>query len=175
MMEFDLHKTLEILERTPGILETLLGGLSPEWTAHTEGGESWSPYDVLGHLVHGEQTDWLPRMELILSDREDKTFEPFDRFAQFRQSKGKTAQQLLDEFRGLRTQNLEAVRARNLTPKELRLKGFHPSLGVVLLSELLAAWAVHDLNHLAQINRVMAWQYREAVGPWKAYLGILNS
>jgi len=174
-MEFDLHKTLEILERTPGVLDSLLGGLSQNWTDNNEGSESWSPFDVLGHLVHGERTDWLPRMELILSEKEDKTFEPFDRFAQFRHSKGKTAQELLDEFRALRTRNLEAVRARNLTPEELRLKGFHPSLGEASLSALLAAWTVHDLNHLAQISRVMAWQYREAVGPWKAYLGILNA
>lgn len=174
-MEFDLQKSLEILDRTPGVLDNLLGGLSQDLTNNNEGSESWSPYDVLGHLVHGEQTDWLPRMELILSEKEDNTFEPFDRFAQFRNSKGKTTQQLLDEFRILRTNNLRAVRARNLGRKELQLKGFHPSLGEVSLSELLAAWAVHDLNHLAQISRVMAWQYRKAVGPWKAYLGILNT
>ncbi len=174
-MEFDLQKSLEILERTPGVLNSMLGGLSQDWTANNEGSESWSPFDMLGHLVHGEQTDWLPRMELILSEKEDNTFEPFDRFAQFRNSKGKTMQQLLDEFTFLRTNNLGSVRARNLGRKELQLKGFHPSLGEVSLAELLAAWVVHDLNHLAQISRVMAWQYRDAVGPWKAYLGILNT
>lgn len=174
-MQFDLNKSLEILARTPMVLETLLNGLDKEWIKNNEGGETWSPYDVLGHLIHGEKTDWIPRTEIILSDKTDKTFEPFDRFAQFTESKGKTLRQLLKEFKTLRKQNIEQLRSKKLTQNDLEQKGKHPSFGQVTLSQLLSTWVVHDLNHISQISRVMAKQYLIEVGPWKEYLRILQS
>ena len=174
-MEFDLNKSIEILERTPHVLETLLSGLSDEWINNNEGPETWSPYDVVGHLIHGEKTDWVPRMEIILSDKVDKSFEPFDRFVQFTESKGKTLRQLLDEFKFIRKQNLDWLRSRNLTSTVWELEGKHPAFGKVTLQQLLATWVVHDLNHISQICRVMAKQYKAEVGPWTEYLGILKS
>jgi hypothetical protein len=174
IMEFNIDKSIEILERTPFVLETMLKGLSEEWVKNNEGNETWSPYDVLGHLIHGEKTDWIPRMEIILSDNADRPFEPFDRFAQFKASEGKTLEDLLSEFKGLRKQNLEKLRLKRLSAKDHTRRGVHPALGLVTLSQLLATWVVHDLNHLSQISRVMAKQYDSEVGPWKAYLGILN-
>lgn len=173
-MQFELSKSLEILERTPVAIEALLAGLSEEWTHRNEGPETWSPYDIVGHLIHGEKTDWIPRMELILSDLPDKTFAPFDRFAQFQESRGKTLLVLLDEFKNLRKQNVEKLRALNPGAGELAVKGVHPVFGEVTLSQLLATWVVHDLNHLAQLSRVLASQYREAVGPWVEYLRVLQ-
>lgn len=173
-MEFQITRALEILQRTPAVIESMLEGLSDEWLYKNEGGESWSPYDILGHLIHGERTDWISRMDIILEGNEDNTFTPFDRFAQFEESKGKTLNQLLDEFSQLRKHNLNILRGRQLTQDELKLKATHPELGKVSLSQLLASWVVHDLNHIAQISRVMAYQYRDEVGPWKAYMGILN-
>lgn len=173
-MQFSLNRTIEILERTPSVLEALLNDLSDDWTHSNEGDDTWSPFDVVGHLIYGEKTDWIPRMEIILSDREDKTFEPFDRFAQFRESEGKTMPQLLEEFRDLREQNLHILSSKKLSEEDLQKTAGHPALGRVTLSHLLASWATHDLNHIAQIARVMGRQYTRDVGPWKEYLGILG-
>jgi hypothetical protein len=174
-MPFDLNKSIEILERTPTVVTGMLQGLSEEWTCRNEGGDTWSPYDIVGHLIHGEKTDWVPRMQIILSDSSDKRFQPFDRFAQARDSKGKMLSELLDEFRSLREQNLQVLRSLDLTPEDLARQGIHPAFGPVTLSQLLATWVVHDLNHIAQIARVLASPYRQEVGPWVAYLRILQT
>ncbi len=174
-MKFAVNQGLEILEQTPTTLQSMLGHLSDDWIFSNEGGDSWSPYDIVGHLIHGEKTDWMPRLELILSESADKTFEAFDRFAQFENSKGKTLAQLLDEFKTLRQQNLDHLTQLDLSESQLNQKGIHPELGPVTASELLACWVTHDLSHLAQISRVMAKQYRTEVGPWTAYLPILTS
>ncbi len=173
-MSFTIEKTIEILERTPEVLEAMVKNVSAEWTENNEGGETWSVFDVLGHLVHGEKTDWIARTEVILSDAPDKTFKSFDRFAQFEESKGKTLQQLLDEFRRLRQKNIEVLRSKKLTAETLEEKGVHPAFGEVTLAQLLATWTVHDLDHIAQVSRIMAKQYKEAVGPWIEYLKVLK-
>jgi len=165
---------IPILERTPATLRALLGGLSVEWTAPNEGPDSFSAFDNVGHLVHGERTDWIPRARLILEQGDDRRFAPYDRFAQRHESAGKTLSQLLDEFETLRTANVRELQSWCLTDEQLALEGEHPAFGAVTLRQLLATWAVHDLSHLAQIARVMAKQYREAVGPWRAYLPILD-
>jgi hypothetical protein len=174
-MEFSIQKSLEILECTPNVLRILLQNLSPDWTTPNEGPDTWSAYDVIGHLIHGEKTDWIPRAEVILSPGGNKTFEPFDRFAQFDSSKAKTLTELLEEFQLLREKNMDRLRSFNLTESHLDKTGIHPAFGQVTLSQLLATWVVHDLNHLSQIARVMAKQYKDEVGPWIAYLRILNS
>ena len=174
-MKFYVNTSIEVLERTPAVLSHLLAGLSPEWTAPNEGPDTWSPYDIIGHLIHGEKTDWIPRMDIILSDSTDKTFVPFDRFAQFKDSQGQSLEDLLAEFSALRKENLDYLRSKNLGDQQLTMKGMHPELGEVSLSELLASWVVHDLNHISQINRVMAHQYKNEVGVWQAYMGILKS
>ena len=174
-MKYNLSKAIEILERTPEVISHMLMGLSTEWIEQNEGPDTWSPFDIVGHLIHGEKTDWIPRMDIILSDSSDKTFVPFDRFAQFKDSVGKSLSELLNEFSSLRKKNLEYLRSKNLTEQQLAMKGMHPELGEVKLSELLASWVVHDLNHIAQISRTMAHQYRDEVGVWQAYMGILNS
>jgi len=173
-MSFTIEKSIEILERTPEVLEAMMKNISPEWTENNEGGETWNVFDVVGHLVHGEKTDWIPRVEIILSGTPDKTFKPFDRFVQFEESEGKTLPQLLDEFKKLRKKNIGVLRSKNLTDKHLEEKGVHPAFGEVTLAQLLATWTVHDLDHIAQISRVMAKQYKEEVGPWIKYLRILN-
>lgn len=173
-MQFDLVKSLEILERTPDVLEGMLNGISEDWTAPNEGGESWSVYDIIGHFIHGEKTDWIPRARIILSDNPDKSFEPFDRFAMFRDSQGKSLQQLLQEFKALRGTNLEILHSFQMTEEDLKRTGIHPAFGEVTLDQLLSTWVVHDLNHLGQIARVMAKQYKDAVGPWVPYLRILQ-
>jgi hypothetical protein len=173
-MQFNLNRALELLEKTPGVIESLLDGLSEEWTTTNEGGDSWSPYDIVGHLIHGEKTDWMPRMEIILSSNVDKVFEPFDRFAQFNDSNGKTMRQLLSEFKLLRASNTNQLRLKGLVAEDLQQAGIHPALGQVTLQQLLAAWVVHDLNHIAQITRIMAKQYKTEVGPWEEYLRILS-
>jgi uncharacterized damage-inducible protein DinB len=173
-MNFTVEKSIEILERTPTVLETMLQNISADWTENNEGGETWRVFDVLGHLVHGEKTDWMARLEIILSDAPDKTFESFDRFAQFEESKGKTLSQLLDEFKRLRQKNIEVLRSKNLTGKNLEETGVHPIFGKVTLAQLLATWTVHDLDHIAQVSRIMAKQYKEAVGPWIEYLKVLK-
>ena len=174
-MQFDLKKSLEILERTPLVLKAMLGGLSDDWIKNNEGPDTWSPYDIIGHLIHGEKTDWVPRMEIILSQKSDSAFEPFDRFAQFAASEGKSLDRLLDEFATLRKQNLERLHSHNLTQGHLMLKGKHPAFGPVTMAQLLSTWVVHDLNHISQISRVMAKQYKVEVGPWVEYLGILKA
>ncbi len=173
-MKFDLNESIEILSRTPAVLETLLSGLSDDWLNNNEGEESWSPYDIIGHLIHGEKTDWIPRMEIILSNSTDKNFKPFDRFAQKNESKGKSFNELLEEFKLLRTKNIEILRSKNLTANDLAKTGIHPEFGEVTLEQLLATMTVHDLGHIAQISRVMAKQYSEEAGPWKAYLPVLK-
>ena len=173
-MEFNVERAIEILERTPGVLQTMLQSISTDWTSPNEGGESWSVYDIVGHLIHGEKTDWMPRMEIILSDNPDKKFIPFDRFAQFENSKGKSLSQLLDEFTSLRKARMEQLLSKGITAADLEKTGIHPFFGTVTLSQLLAAWVVHDLNHIGQISRVMAKQYKEAVGPWVEFLGIIQ-
>ena len=173
-MNFDLPTGVAVLERTPATLRTLLAGLPDDWTSATEGAETWSPYDVVGHLIHGERTDWIARAEIILAQGANLRFAPFDRFAQFRESQGRTLVQLLDEFARLRTSNLSIVSGWKLTDVQLALEGEHPELGPVTLRNLLATWVAHDLNHLGQIARVMAKQYRDAVGPWRQYLPIMD-
>ncbi len=174
-LNFNLAQAIEVLERTPNLLDSMLRGLSDGWTTHNEGGETWSPYDVMGHLIYGENSNWITRMEIILSDKPDKTFAQFDRFAQFELSKGKTLSQLLDEFKAVRQKNITYLKAKNLTEADLGKKGIHPAFGEVSLKQLLSTWTVHDLNHLAQISRVMAKQYKQEVGPWVEYLRILKS
>ena len=173
-MEFEIGKALEILERTPKVLRSLLDGLSADWTQHNEGPDTWSPYDVIGHLVHGEQTDWLTRTQIILNSGTSQTFEPFDRFAQFEESKGKSLKNLLDEFAEHRASNLKALRAMNISEEQLIQEGLHPAFGKVSLKQLLSAWVVHDLSHIVQVSRVMAKQYADEVGPWTAYLTVLE-
>lgn len=173
-MEFDLKKSLDILTRTPFVLETLLEGISEEWIQNNEGEGTWSPFDIVGHLIHGERTDWITRMEIILSDSQNKKFDSFDRFAQFEESKGKNLRQLLDEFKALRKENIAVLRSKNIDKQDLAKRGIHPVFGEVTLEQLLATWSAHDLGHLGQIARVMAKQYTQAVGPWKQYLPILH-
>jgi uncharacterized damage-inducible protein DinB len=173
-MNFTIEKSIEILECTPNVLIAMLQNISPDWTTNNEGGETWSVYDIIGHLIHGEKTDWISRMEIILSGKPDKTFEPFGRFAHFEESKGKSLLHLLDEFKRLRKKNIEYLYSKKLSSKNLEEKGIHPAFGEVTLSQLLSAWTVHDLNHIAQISRVMAKQYKEEVGPWIGYLRILQ-
>lgn len=173
-MEFNLNKSIEILERTPQVLEVLLNGLSDDWLQNNEGEETWSPFDVIGHLIHGEKTDWIVRAEIILSNKPDKTFDLFDRFAQFEESKGKTISQLLTEFQDLRSQNLAILKSKNITSEDLSKTGIHQAFGAVTLEQLLATWVAHDLGHIAQIARVMAKQYKNEVGPWREYLPILD-
>jgi len=173
-MDFELEHAKEILGRTPATLNAMLRDVSEAWLVGNEGAETWSPYDVVGHLIHGEETDWIPRARIILEHGEARAFEPFDRVGMFEKSKGKTIAELLDEFAKLRKQSLNELSAMNLTPELLEKRGSHPELGVVTMKLLLAAWVVHDLGHVRQIVRVMAKQYSDAVGPWRAYLSILD-
>tara|TARA_R110002073_G_scaffold221808_1_gene381967 strand:- start:3441 stop:3965 length:525 start_codon:yes stop_codon:yes gene_type:complete len=173
-MKYSIDKALEILERTPKILEIFLDNLSDEWIFCNEGDETWSAFDVVGHLIHGEKTDWISRLQLVLNDSESKAFEPFDRFAQFEESKGKTMKQLLVEFSKLREQNIESLKSSNITESDFNKEATHPSLGKVTLKNLLATWVTHDLGHIAQISRVMAKQYKDEVGPWVDYISVLN-
>ena len=174
-MTFSLDRTIEILERTPAALQCLIAGLNSDWTSSNEGPDTWSVFDIIGHLIHGEKTDWIPRAELILSTKDDKLFTPFDRFAQFENSRNRDLASLLSEFAELRQANIEKLKNFNLTDTDLLKTGIHPSFGPVTLKQLLATWAVHDLNHLSQIARVMAKQYKDAVGPWTEFLGILKT
>ena len=174
MAPVDLQQTVALLERTPAALDALLRGLPEAWTHRNEGETTWTVFDVIGHLIHGERTDWIPRLRRILDFGESRPFDPFDRFAQERESRGKTLDEQLDEFARLRAHNVNELRAMHLTTDDLARRGKHPSLGPVTLSELLATWAAHDLTHIHQISRVMAHQYREAVGPWSVYLGVMK-
>jgi hypothetical protein len=174
MMEQNLQDTIALLTRTPAALDALLRDLPDAWTLRNEGAGTWSAFDVVGHLNHGERTDWMPRAKMILKFGETRAFEPFDRWGQERESAGKSLAQLLDEFARLRSEGLAELRAMRLQKADLERGGLHPALGNVTLSQLLATWAVHDLTHLHQISRVMARQYDAAVGPWHAYLGVLK-
>ncbi|MDH4070210.1 MAG: DinB family protein [Ignavibacteria bacterium] len=171
---FELNSATRVLARTPGVQESILIGLSPEWTENQGQSETWSPYDIIGHLIHGEKTDWIPRMKIILSGETDRTFTPFDRFAQFKESKGKVLTGLLTEFRQLRESNIAELEAQRLTETDMEKTGVHPTFGTVTLSQLLSTWVVHDLNHIAQITGVMASRYRQDVGPWTEFLKILR-
>ena len=173
-MEFDLTAGTAILARTPSTLRAMLSGLPSEWTDATEGPETWSPYVIVGHLIHGERTDWIPRARIILEQGEDRRFTPYVRFAQVRESQGKALVTLLDQFEALRRANLETLTAWKLTDTHLALEGEHPEFGPVTLRQLLATWVVHDLGHIAQVARVMAKQYRDPIGPWRAYLPIVD-
>jgi len=173
-MEHNLEQTISLLSHTPAVLNALLRDLPETWTLRNEGENTWSAFDIVGHLIHGDRTDWIPRAKMILQFGESKPFEPFDRLGQRRESQGKSLLQLLDEFARLRSEKLSDLRALILRPQDLELRGQHPSLGVVTLAQLLATWAVHDLTHLHQISRVMAHQYKDAVGPWSIYLGVLQ-
>jgi hypothetical protein len=173
-MSFQLSEGIAVLERTPATFRALLGGLDESWTASNEGPDTFSPFDNVGHLIHGERADWIPRARIILAQGANRRFEPYDRFAQVRESQGKSMAQLLDEFARLREDNLAVLRGWKLSNRELALEGEHPELGPVTLRQLLATWVTHDLGHLAQTARVMAKQYGTEVGPWRAYLPVLD-
>jgi hypothetical protein len=174
-MQFDLSSGMAVLSRTPTVLDALLRDLPAEWVGATEGPDTWSPYDVIGHLIHGEETDWIPRARIILAEGEHHPFEPFDRFAQMEKSRDRTLHHLLEEFHRLRVENLETLASWTLSATDLERRGRHPELGAVTLRQLLATWVAHDLGHIGQIVRVMAKQYAEAVGPWKAYMSVFRA
>jgi hypothetical protein len=173
-MKFSLNKSIEILERTPKVISSLLEHLSDDWTMQNEGPDTWGPFDVVGHLIHCEKTDWMPRAKIILEQGEAIPFKPFDRFAQYEDSKGKTLADLLDEFASRRAENLAQLNLLNLTEPDFEKTGIHPSLGKVSLKNLLATWTAHDLGHIAQITRVMAKLYKDETGVWAGHLGILS-
>ena len=173
-MDFDIESGFAVLERTPETLRAMLSGLGPEWIDNNEGAETWSPFDIVGHLVHGERTDWIARARIILEQGENRRFAPFDRTAMFVESKGKSLSDILDEFRSIRQFNLDTARSWKLTDEQLDLTGEHPKFGAVTLRQLLATWVAHDLSHIAQIARVMAKQYRDPIGPWREYLPIMD-
>ena len=173
-MEHNLEHTISLLARTPAALDALLRDLPESWTLRNEGGNSWSVVDVVGHLIHGERTDWMPRTRIIMGFGETRTVVPFDMSGHKGEIQGKSLGQLLDEFARLRSANLDELRGMHLRPEDLGRRGRHPEFGVVTLSQMLATWAVHDLTHLHQISRIMAHQYGELVGPWTAYLGVLQ-
>jgi uncharacterized damage-inducible protein DinB len=173
-MEFQLINAMEVLRRTPETLHSLLNNLSDDWTRSNEGPDTWSPYDIVGHLIHAEKTDWIPRAKMILEHGTARAFEPFDRFAMFEESQGKSLLELLDVFKTLRSVSLRELESMNLTDELLLRRGRHPELGEVTLGQLLSTWVVHDLGHLAQTTRVMAKQYRDEVGPWTEYLPVLR-
>jgi hypothetical protein len=177
--EFSIADAVALLTRTPAALTALLGGLPDLWVRSNEGSETWSPYNVLGHMIACEQIDWMPRVRILLEHGEARPFDPLDRFAHLHSAQSNAPRnppldQLLVDFAHLRSENLAALQALNLQPEDLTRRGTHPALGVVTLAQLLAAWTVHDLTHLHQLSRVMAHQYRDAVGPWSAYLGVLQ-
>ena len=179
MMEFRMAEAIAVLTRTPATVSALLRGLPDAWVRCNEGRskdgkDTWSALDIVGHLIVGERTDWMPRVRILLENGEARPFNPFDRFAQLKESRDQSLEQLLDDFARLRKENLAALQALNLQPEDLTRRGRHPALGVVTLAELLATWAVHDLTHVHQLSRVMAYQYGDAVGPWSAYLGVLQ-
>lgn len=172
-MQYSLERSYEILERTPAVLNALLSGLPHDWIMPNEGPETFSPYDVVGHLIHGEKNDWVARTKMILQFGNTQTFEKYDRFAQYKNSQGKSLQELLEEFTAIRKENMVWFKALNFTEQDLYSKGMHPVLGEVTLRNLLATWVVHDLTHIAQITRVMAKQYKAEMGPWHAFFRIL--
>jgi hypothetical protein len=172
-MHFELEKALPVLERTPQVVEALLNGLDDEWLFSNEGGNSWSPFEIIAHLIHGERTDWIPRTKIILGNA-NQPFDPFDMEGHIKESKAKTMNQLLEEFKVLRKDNLLQLKKMVLSDELLERTGIHPILGTVTLRQLLASWVVHDLTHIHQLSRVMAKQYDEAVGPWKQFMGVLG-
>lgn len=171
---FAMDEAVAVLERTPATLDALLRGLPDGWVAAHEGGQTWSPYDVVGHLIHGERADWLPRVRTILQHGETRAFDRFDRLAQFAEARGRPLGELLDEFAALRRDNLRELAALGLSEPDLDRRGRHPELGTVTLRQLLATWVAHDLDHVVQVSRVMAQQYSDEVGPWRAYLRIIS-
>jgi hypothetical protein len=173
-MEHDLPQTISLLTRTPAALNALLRDLPDSWTFQDEGQTTWSTFDIIAHLIHCERTDWMPRVNMVLQFGETRSFDPFDRRGHERETQNRSLPHVLDQFAALRSKNLSELRALNLRQEDLALRGRHPAFGAVTLSQLLATWAAHDLTHLHQISRVMAHQYREAVGPWKVYLGVLQ-
>jgi hypothetical protein len=172
-MKFDISKSISILQRTPGVIRAILDGLHDDWTRSNEAPDTFSPFDVVGHLIHGEKIDWRPRALMILEHGVSKSFEPYDRFAQMRESHEKTLGELLQEFETLRSKNLHWLKTLKLSEADLDKKGLHPELGEVALRQLLSTWVVHDLTHIAQITRVMAKQYKEEIGPWVEYFRIM--
>jgi hypothetical protein len=173
-MRHDLSQTMALLERTPAALNSLLRDLPDFWTLSNEGEGTWTAFDIVGHLIHAEHTDWIPRATMILQHGESQTFKPFNREGQNEKSQGKSLPQLLDEFAAIRAESLAKLRAINLRPDDLDRRGRHPNFGSVTLGQLLATWAAHDLTHLHQLSRLLAYQYREAVGPWRVFLGVLQ-
>ncbi len=173
-MRFQLDDAIDLLKRTPTVLRGMLTGLPEEWAVSNYGEGTFSPFDVVGHLIHGERTDWIPRARIILEQGEQRPFEPFDRYAMFEAGKGKTMLQLLDTFAMIRAENVIVLQRMKLTAAKLALCGKHPALGCVTMEQLLATWAAHDLNHIAQVAKALAFQYAEAVGPWREYLSILR-
>lgn len=174
-MELKLEEAVAVLERTAPSLRSLLTGMPEPWIRGTEGGDSWSAYQIVGHLIHGEKTDWIPRAHMILEWAEERAFEPFDRFAMLNLPQDRPLEEMLAEFEQLRSHNLSILKNLAITPQQLQRIGRHPDLGPVSLSQLLATWVAHDLGHLSQLARVMAKQYTEAVGPWRAYLPVLDT
>ena len=172
--QFALEDAVAILARTPATLDAMLRGLPEGWIVAHEGGDTWSPFDVIGHLIHGERTDWVPRARMILEHGEARAFDKFDRFAQFAVSEGRTLASLLDELATARQESLRELASLCLTDADLDRRGRHPELGVVTLRQLLATWVAHDLDHVVQISRVLARQYSDEVGPWRAYLRIIS-
>jgi DinB superfamily len=173
-MNYSKEKAIELLERTPAVLKNLLSNISDDWVMNNEGPDTFSPYDVVGHLIHGEKTDWVVRAKIILEHGITKPFDPYDRFAQYEERKGKNLEQLLDEFEEIRQENVVWLKSIQLTEEDLERKGKHPVLGEVTLRNLLSTWVVHDLTHIAQITRVMAKQYVEEMGPWPQFFRILS-
>lgn len=174
MSEFKLDDAIALLSNTPATLDSLLRNLPESWIHRREGGDSWTAFEVVGHLIHGEQTDWMPRARMILQHGDNRPFDVFDRGGHKQDIQGKSIGQLLDEFASARSENLAALRGLNLQPADFVRRGKHPALGDVTMSQLLATWAAHDLTHIHQISRIMAYQYRETVGPWSAYLGVMQ-
>jgi hypothetical protein len=173
MMRFEVESAIEVLSRTPRVLDAMLRGISEPWARSNYGEDTFSPFDVVGHLIHGERTDWMPRLRIILDHGESRAFDPFDRYAMYEASRGRSMEELLDEFASLRASNIESLRRLNLTEAQLERTGLHPALGVVTLRNLLATWVAHDLNHVHQVAKCMAFQYTCEVGPWREYLTIL--
>ena len=173
-MKHDLSQTVALLAHTPATLNALLRDLPEAWTLSNEGENTWTAFDIVGHLIHAEHTDWIPRATMILESGETQTFRPFNRLGQEEKSRGKSLAQLLDEFAAARSDSLVQLRAMNLQPQDLDRRGRHPAFGPVTLCQLLATWVIHDLTHLHQLSRLLAHQYREAVGPWSVYLGVLQ-
>lgn len=173
-MNFEIDHGIEVLTRTPGVLRALLGGVSEPWIRNNYGPETFNPFDVVGHLIHGEREDWIPRARIILEHGESRAFDVFDRYAMYEASKGKTLAELLDTFASLRAANVEALESLDITPEKLALRGTHPELGSVTLENHLATWVVHDLNHIHQIAKCMAFQYRDLMGPWVKYVGVFG-